>query len=316
MHDLTRRSALARLAALSAGLVSAPTLAARTLKENDVRTEPLFRISLAEWSLHPLLYDNEITNLDFPAEARRLGFEGVEYVNSFFKDRARDAGYLKELSGRCDDAGVTQLLIMVDGEGRLGAPDPGERGEAIDNHVRWLEAAARLGCHSIRVNAASEGTWDEQQALAADGLARLTRLAEGLDLNVLVENHGGLSSNGEWLAGVMERVGHPRCGTLPDFGNFCFDWSRANDPDAWYDRYKGVREMMPYAKAVSAKSHDFDDRGNETNTDFRRMVRIVLDAGYSGWIGVEYEGKNRPPREGTVLTRELLETVRDEIANG
>lgn len=313
MHELSRRSALARLATLSAGIAITPALAVSTRREHAMKP---FRISLAEWSLHPLLFDDKLSNLNFPAEARRLGFEGIEYVNGFFKDKARDTDYLKQLDARANDAGVTQLLIMIDGEGRLGAPDAGERGEAIDNHVRWLEAAARLGCHSIRVNAASEGTWDEQQALAADGLARLTRLAEGFDLNVIVENHGGLSSNGEWLAGVMQRVDHPRCGTLPDFGNFCFDWSRADDPDAWYDRYKGVREMMPYAKAVSAKSHDFDERGNETNTDFRKMVRIVLDAGYDGWIGVEYEGKNAPPREGTVLTRKLLETVRDEIASG
>jgi len=319
MHPdpINRREAVSRLVAISAAVAAAPSVLARpggeTMRERG--PEPAFKISLAEWSLHPLLFDNEISNPDFAAEARKLGFGAIEYVNAFFKDKARDKAYLKDLNARVAAEGVSQQLIMIDGEGRLGAPDANERGESIDNHVRWLEAAATLGCHSIRVNAASDGSYEEQQKLAADGLRRLTELGEAFGLNVIVENHGGLSSNGQWLAGVMKLVDHPRCGTLPDFGNFCFDWAKADDPEAWYDRYQGVSEMMPFAKAVSAKSHDFDDEGNETHTDFPRMLRIVVGAGYHGHVGVEYEGKARPPREGTVLTRKLLERVRDEMAS-
>ncbi|MFT5422321.1 MAG: L-ribulose-5-phosphate 3-epimerase [Phycisphaerales bacterium] len=315
---INRRQAVSRLVAISAAVAAAPSALGKAGSETmrDRGQEPAFKVSLAQWSLHPLLFEDEMTNLDFAAEARALGFGAIEYVNAFFKDKARDKGYLNDLNTRAKGEGVEQLLIMIDGEGRLGAPDANERGESIDNHVRWLEAAATLGCHSIRVNAASEGTYEEQQRLAADGLRRLTELGDAFRLNVIVENHGGLSSNGQWLAGVMELVDHPRCGTLPDFGNFCFDWEKADDPEQWYDRYQGVGEMMPFAKAVSAKSHEFDAEGNETQTDFRRMLGIVVAAGYHGHVGVEYEGKRRPPREGTVLTRELLERVRAEMAEG
>ena len=166
------------------------------------------------------------------------------------------------------------------------------------------------------MNAASSGTWDEQRDRAADGLRLLCELADPLELSVIVENHGGLSSNGEWLVQVMKAVDHPRVGTLPDFGNFCMDWSRSSEPDAWYDRYQGVKELMPFAKAVSAKSHEFDDDGNETKTDYGRMLRIVRDAGYTGWIGVEYEGGGLPPREGSVATKKLIERVWSAMADG
>jgi sugar phosphate isomerase/epimerase len=268
-----------------------------------------FRISLAQWSLHRRLRASPgLDNLDFAATARRLDIEAVEYVNTFFKDQARDAEYLGEMKRRADGEGVRSLLIMCDGEGDLGDPDPARRARAVDNHVRWLEAARFLGCHSIRVNAQSAGTWDEQRDRAADGLRQLCEKAAPLDLFVLVENHGGLSSNGRWLASVMERVDHPRIGTLPDFGNF-----RVSGTEE-YDRYTGVRELMPWAKAVSAKSHDFDERGEETHTDYHRMLRIVLDAGYRGYVGVEYEGAGLDEEAGILATKRLLERVRAELA--
>ncbi|MEM9373057.1 MAG: sugar phosphate isomerase/epimerase family protein [Planctomycetota bacterium] len=270
-----------------------------------------FRISLAQWSLHKLLFEGRMDHLDFAAEARGMGFEAIEYVNAFFKDKARDIAYLDEMNKRASDEGIEQLLIMCDGEGDLGDPDASRRSVAVSNHKKWLEAAKQLGCHSIRVNAASSGTSDEQQKLASDGLRSLCELAEPYSIHVLVENHGGLSSNGAWLAGVMQRVDHRLVGTLPDFGNFCMDWSRAETAEAWYDRYKGVRELMPYAKAVSAKSHEFNDKGEEVRTDFGRMLGIVEQAGYRGWIGVEYEGDILDPRAGSIATRKLLERVRD-----
>ncbi len=273
-----------------------------------------YEISLAQWSLHRELYGGKLDNLDFPRITReRYGLDAIEFVSQFFKDQARDAAYIAELGKRADDAGVRCLLIMCDGEGDLGHPDPGERGKAVDNHVKWLEAASALGCHSIRVNAASKGSYEEQQQLAADGLGRLTRLAVGYDLNVIVENHGGLSSNGKWLSGVMRMVDHPRCGTLPDFGNFCMDWSKQAEPEAWYDRYTGVGELMPFAKAVSAKSHEFDAEGNEVKTDYPRMMKIVRDAGYSGYVGIEYEGSKHSEHEGILATKALLERVRDQL---
>lgn len=270
---------------------------------------PLFRISLAEWSLHRTLRAGALDHLDFPATARRAyDLDAVEYVNTFFKDRARDLDYLGELRRRADDAGVRSLLIMCDGEGALGDPEEEARTRAVENHFRWVEAAAFLGCHSIRVNAQSSGSPDEQRRLAADGLRRLTEFAAPREINVIVENHGGLSSNGAWLAGVMATVDHPRCGTLPDFGNFRIAG------EEWYDRYRGVAELMPFAKAVSAKSHDFDAEGNERHTDYRRMLRIVLDAGYRGYVGIEYEGDQLSEPDGIRATKALLERVRAELA--
>ena len=309
-----RRTLLKTGAAAALGVSLTPWPALADFEEDD---KPLFKISLAQWSLHRMLYDKKLDNLDFAKTAKQdYGIEAVEYVNAFFKDKAKDAAYIAEMKKRAADEGVRSVLIMCDGEGRIGDPDDKARTQAVENHYKWVEAAKELGCHSIRVNAASEGEYKEQQKLAADGLRRLTEFSTKHDLNVIVENHGGLSSNGEWLSGVMRMVDHPRCGTLPDFGNFCLDWSKQDDPDAWYDRYKGVEEMMPFAKAVSAKSHDFDEQGEETKTDYHRMLKIVLAAGYHGHVGVEYEGSEKSEEEGIRLTKRLLERVRDELSAG
>tara|TARA_E500000318_G_scaffold14854_5_gene14925 strand:+ start:78525 stop:79472 length:948 start_codon:yes stop_codon:yes gene_type:complete len=306
---ITRRESIKAIGAFGAvAALSSPLLA--TMNADT----PLFRISIAQWSLHKLLFAGEIDNLDFAQEARSMGFDAIEYVNAFFKDKAEDSSYLREMNARAADQGVTQLLIMCDGEGNLGDADDTKRKQAIENHHKWVHAAKTLGCHSIRVNAASSGSYEEQQKLAADGLRRLAEFAEPYGINVIVENHGGFSSNGAWLSGVMKKVDHPMCGTLPDFGNFCMDWSRSSEPDAWYDRYKGTEELMPFAKAVSAKSHEFDGDGNETGTDYRRMMKVVLDSGYRGWVGVEYEGSKHSPRDGARLTKQLLENIRDEMS--
>jgi L-ribulose-5-phosphate 3-epimerase len=278
---------------------------------------PLFRISLAEWSLHRTIWRTEagpppegkIVNLDFPGVARSTyGIDAVEYVNTFFFDKAKDRLYLEELKKRAADAGVRSLLIMCDGEGAIGAPEEAERLTTVENHKKWLDAAAYLGCHSIRVNAQSQGSREEQQRLAADGLHRLAEYADTVGLNVLVENHGGYSSDGSWLAGTIALASHRRLGTLPDFGNFTVS------EETQYDRYLGVKEMMPYARAVSAKSHAFNEAGDETATDFRRMLRVVLDAGYRGYVGVEYEGSGLSEGDGIRATKSLLERVRDELA--
>ncbi|MFO0424576.1 MAG: sugar phosphate isomerase/epimerase family protein [Planctomycetia bacterium] len=296
----TRRGFLAALATAGA----AARLASSPATATPPAYAPLFKISLAEWSLHKTLFAGKLDNLDFPRAAKQtFGIDAVEYVNQFFKDKVRDTDYIAELAKRASDEGVTNVLVMCDGLGNLGDPDSAARTKAVENHFPWVEAAKRLGCHSIRVNAASEGSFDEQQKLAADGLARLSDYASQMQRNVIVDNHGGLSSNGEWLAGVMKRVGKPNCGTLPDFGNF-------HD----YDRYRGVEELMPFAKGVSAKSHEFDDAGNEVRTDYEKMLRLVVGAGYRGWIGIEYEGTALPEAEGILATKKLLERIRAELA--
>jgi sugar phosphate isomerase/epimerase len=295
--SLTRRQFIAGTAAA----LCAPALARGS---GFQPAGPPFKISLAQWSVHRTIRAGQLAHLDFARTAKeKFGIEAVEYVNTFFKDRARDAAYLADMNARAKDAGVYQYLIMVDGEGRVGDPDAATRKTAAENHHRWVEAARTLGCAHIRVNAASEGSFEEQQKLAADGLRRICEFADPLGINVIVENHGGLSSNGQWLAGVMRLVDHPRCGTLPDFGNFYE-----------YDRYQGVADLMPFAKAVSAKSHEFDEQGNESAKDYRRLLKIVYDAGYRSWVGIEYEGKTLPEFDGITATKRLLERVREELS--
>ncbi|MCA8998695.1 MAG: TIM barrel protein [Planctomycetaceae bacterium] len=301
--SLSRR-AFFQSALLAGGTALLTPMSALALPAREI---PKYRISLAQWSLHKALFDKKIDNLDFAQVTKEeFGIDAVEYVNQFFFDKAKDTKYLDQMKKRASDAGVRSLLIMVDREGKLGDPDDGKRSQAVDNHKKWVEAAAHLGCHSVRVNAASDGTWDEQVARAADGLHALTEFAEPHNLNVIVENHGGLSSNGKWLSGVMKLIDDPRCGTLPDFGNFRVS------KDEVYDRYTGVKELMPFAKAVSAKSHDFDDDGNEKHTDYARMLGIVLDAGYHGHVGIEYEGSGMSEPDGIRATLRLLERVRAE----
>ena len=296
----SRRSFLATSAAALAAAQASVAFAAPAAAK--------FEISLAEWSLHRTIFGGKLDNRDFAATAKKeFGIEAIEYVNQFFKDKAKDAAYLAELKKRAGDIGVRTLLIMIDGEGNLGDPDENRRRQAVENHYKWVEAAKALDCHSIRVNAGSAGTYEEQQQRAADGLRRLSEFAATHKLNVIVENHGGLSSNGAWLAGVMKAVNLPNCGTLPDFGNFRIGG------DEWYDRYKGVEELMPFAKAVSAKSHDFDAEGNETKTDYVRMMKIVLATGYSGFVGIEYEGGKLDEFAGIRATKALLEKVRTQL---
>lgn len=234
---------------------------------------------------------------------RDYGIHAVEYVNQFYQENFSEK-LVEDLRRRSADEGVRNVLIMCDREGRLGDPDAAARAKAVSNHHRWADAAKALGCHSIRVNAASAGGYDEQMKLAADGLRALGEYTDKLGLNVIVENHGGLSSNGSWLAGVMKLAAHPRVGTLPDFGNFRIT------PTEEYDRYKGVAELMPFAKGVSAKSHDFDAQGNETGTDYPRMLGLVKAAGYRGHIGIEYEGSRLSEPEGIRATKALLERLR------
>ena len=302
-----KKSALAAGGVLVASL---PEQAQAVFPKRQPQLQSTFSISLAEWSLHRALFEGKMVHLDFPRTAKQdYGITAIELVNQFFKDKAKDDKYLADFKQRADDLGVKTLLIMCDGEGALGDADEAKRKQAVENHHKWVDAAKVLGCHSIRVNAYSTGSQDEQRDRAADGLRRLCEYAARVGLNVLVENHGGFSSNGAWLASVIKKVGLPNCGTLPDFGNFKLDEGKD------YDRYKGVAEMMVYAKAVSAKSNDFDKSGNEIHTDYRRMLKIVLDADYHGFVGIEYEGEKLSEPEGIRATKTLLEKVRTELAS-
>lgn len=280
---------------LLAGLVSSNLLA-----QNE-----RFKISLAEWSLHRALWGKKITNLDFPGITKtEYGLDAVEYVSTFFMGKGEDMEYLTQLKDSCTKYGVKSLLIMVDGEGNLADTSLATRMKAVENHYKWVKAAKFLGCHSIRVNAAGRGTMGQTQAAVIDGLSKLAGYAAEYGINVIVENHGGNSSIGKWLAEIMKEVNKPNCGVLPDLGNFYE-----------YDRYQGVKELMPYAKGVSGKTYDFDENGMETRIDYEKMMKIIADSGYKGYVDVEYEGNKLSEDEGIKASIKLLNKVFEPYNN-
>lgn len=276
------------------------------------------KISLAEWSLHRALYAGKLDHLDFAAKAKDdFNIDAVEYVNGFFggkkmnfKEAAKDQNYLNEVLKRSKDAGVYNHLIMVDEEGSLALPNDKERLPAVDNHKKWIEAAAFLGCRTVRVNLHGEGNGDAKKIASVDSLSRLGAFAAPMNINVVVENHGSDSSKGFWIADVMKQVNKPNVGTLPDFGNFCIShpWGTTQDGcKAEYDRYKGVSEMLPFAKGVSAKTYDFNNNGEQPLMDYGRLMQLVKDAGFKGYIGVEFEGNTQDEEEGIRKTKLLIE---------
>lgn len=337
MSDSTNRRSFLKTSSVFLGGLALSACDNKKSATSASETNPRSKISLAQWSLHQALKAGELDNLDFPRIAREdFDFDAIEWSGQFLNvEHARlgaqpkEQAYLTETKRVTDDLGLTNLLIMCDHVGNLGDPDNTLRSNAVEGHYAWVEAAKFLGCHSIRVNAASDPSLssEEQKKLCIDGLGRLCAFAQTHGLNVIVENHGGLSSNGAWLASVISGVGLDNCGTLPDFGNFYVARNRGNleqyalskkpyenDPiyqeDAIgleYDRYQGATDLMPFAKGVSAKSHDFDSEGNEVNTDYDRMMKIVVDSGYTGYIGIEYEGRTTPEMEGIQLTKTLIE---------
>lgn len=343
--NCNRRRFLATSAAALAATTQGTLFTACSQQSEEAASgkEALFKISLAQWSLHRALRAGELDPLDFPKFTKEtFSIEAVEWVNQFFfvdhdtlGAQPKEQSYLAEMKKRVDDLGMKSLLIMCDRVGSLGHSDAAKRTAAVEGHYAWLEAAKFLGCHSIRVNAASDGSLSpEQQAdLCSDGLRRLSEKAAEYDLNVIVENHGGLSSNGAWLAKVIQNVGLKNCGTLPDFGNFYVvrnrgdaeQWEKAKAPFAgdpayaedelglYYDRYLGMKDLMPFAKGVSAKAHDFDEQGNEIHTDYLQAMKIVKDSGYRGYVGIEYEGSELGEVEGIKKTKALLDRVFAEV---
>ncbi|PZX56681.1 TIM barrel protein [Algoriphagus chordae] len=299
----------------SAGLATAAIgLGVPQMAFSYKKADPLFKISLAEWSLNKQLFSGKMDHLDFPILAKKNNIDAVEYVNQFFKDKATDMAYLKEMKTRADGEGVRSVLIMCDGEGMLGAATPEGRKQTVENHKKWVEAAKFLGCHSIRVNAYSAVPWstskkDEQTAIdiTSSGLRQLCEFAEDFDINVLIENHGGFSSNGKWLAKLIKETEHPRAGTLPDFGNFRI--AQVEGKNISYDSYRGVDELMPKAKGVSLKPTVWDDAGIEHPLDYTRMMKIVLAHGFHEYVGIEHGAEGRE-WESIFEIRRDLEDVR------
>ena len=304
---------------VSGGAAAAAGLSAMGMPAVGSAADPLYKISLAEWSINKPLFGGQMQHLDFAKIAKSVGIDAIEYVNQFFKDKAKDTAFLNEMNTRAKGEGVTQVLIMCDGEGNLGDSDAAKRQTAVENHYKWVEAARVLGCHTIRVNGYSDTTktTEEQQKLVADGLHRLCEFADKAGINVVIENHGGLSSDAKWLVQTIKLANHKRAGTLPDFGNFRLAGPTKDNPDRKvesYDSYTGVAEMMPLARGVSVKPRVWDANGKDADIDLLRMMKIVVDAGYRGHCGIEYgpEGKEL---EGVKDLRIQLERVRDQLAS-
>lgn len=276
-----------------------------------VKEVPKIDLSLAQWSFHRAMRNGEMDNFQFIEKAAQLGFTGVEYVNQFFKDKSQDTVFLSKLNEVAKKHNIRQVLIMIDEEGNLADTSLTKREESIAKHQKWVDAAAYLGCHAIRVNLYGNGNKEEVASAGIDGLNKLADYAADRNINILVENHGGYSSNADWLVGVIEKVNKPNVGTLPDFSNFCIEYQGGamwgNQCLEEFDKYTGVQLMMPYAKGVSAKSFDFGEMGYETTIDYTRMLEIIFKSGYSGYIGIEYEGKNLNEENGVIATKELLE---------
>ncbi len=311
MSITSRRKFLSQIGGTAAlGILSPSFVYANKESSHD----SFFKISLAEWSFHRALFSKQMTNLDFPVISKQqYGISIVEYVNQFFADKAKDTNYLNELLKRCNDNGVINHLIMCDGEGGLGELDDRKRMQAVENHYKWVDAAKYLGCVTIRVNAFGEGSAEDVQKAAMDGISRLAEYALKENINIIIENHGGYTSNGKWMADLMKGINKSNVGTLPDFGNFCV---KRDTGKVWggkcleeYDRYKGVSEMIPFAKGASAKTYDFDANGNCIETDYYRILKIIKDSGFNGYIGIEYEGEKLSEKEGITKTKVLLERV-------
>jgi len=321
----TRRDFIKKAAIGAAGVGLASALPDYLFAETN--KDLFFKIAVSQFSFASQFWTQQLKALDFPAKAKELGITGLDYCSMFFADKAKDAQFLKDLKQRAADAGSYNLRIMIDGEGVLGDLNEATRLKAVDNHHKWIDAASALGCPMIRVNVEGEGDPKAVANAAADSLGRLIEYGKGQNIDVIVENHIGISCNAAWLAGVMKQVNSPHCGTLADFGNFCINRTKpeTNDIAGYmktkcldeYDRYKGITELMPFAKGVHAKTHVFDSGGNDTETDFVRMFKIIKDSGFKGWVSIEYEGglfkmytkdsKYLDDYAGTSATKSLVE---------
>ena len=304
------------LGATALGSLSAKTLGEHLLGSPPA-TSPFFKLSLAQWSLHKAIWEKTLNPYDFAAKAKELGIDGIDYVNQLYTDVTKATNknnalkqFIAQSNAAAKEQGVENVLIMIDGEGDLAVPSQSERNTAIENHTTWVEVAAAMGCHSIRINLFGERDEQAWIAQSAESMRKLGEFASSYKVNIIVENHGYLSSNAQLVMKMLDQVNLSNCGTLPDFGNFCLEREAGKRWGAKcikeYDRYQGVEELLPRAFAVSAKSHDFDAQGNETQTDYGRMLQLVKNAGYNGFIGVEYEGSGLAEVDGILATKNLL----------
>ena len=268
------------------------------------------KISLAQWSLHRSFRDGTLDSVNFASIAmEKYGIDAVEYVNGLYPDKASDEAFWNSMKKRSSDAGVKNLVLMVDDEGDLGVASEKERLKSVENHYKWVNVAKLLGCPTMRVNAFGDADREIYRIAIMDGMSRLADYADKSGINIVIENHGLFSSDAALIAGIIKEVNRPNFGSFPDFGNWCLSakWGTTQgECDKVYDRYQGVAELLPYAKAVSAKSYNFNEKGEDTKIDYYRMMKIVKESDYNGYIGIEYEGMEKSEHEGILITKELM----------
>jgi len=295
------------------------------------------KISLQVYSFAPLMMAGKFDLKDFPEMVRNTyQLDGAEYWSIAFTGRENNEAFLKELKQKSDDNGVNNTIILVDDINiltmesgpSLASLSSEERSRAIDFHKIWVDTAAKIDCHSIRINLKSnDGTAEEVQEVCSESISKLIEYSSQSNISVVLENHGGLTGNGKWLSGLIKNINNEFVGSLPDFGDFNFCQTRGDlnfanvdrECEMKYDKYLGVEELIPYAKGISAKSHDFDKNGSETKTDYKRMMEIIKNSDFSGYISIEYEGAmlsmllNRDSylssHDGILATKSLLEKL-------
>ncbi|MFS4491416.1 sugar phosphate isomerase/epimerase family protein [Maribacter sp. 2308TA10-17] len=296
---------------LAAAAISMPSLYACGNKSKS----NMPKISLAQWSLNRAFFAKTLDPVNFASIAKNdYGISAVEYVNQFYADNATDEKFWNEMAVRASDEGVQSLIMMVDEEEKLGDLDTDKRKKAVEDHYKWVNAAKILGCHSVRVNAFGEGSPDELEASLLDGIGRLTEYAAKEEIHIIIENHGLHTSNASFMTGIIKAVDNPYLGTLPDFGNWCLnaEWGStetAKNCTNIYPPDEGLKEFLPYAKGVSAKSYAFDANGNETVIEYPKLLGIVKNSDFDGHIGIEFEGENMSEPQGIKATKALIERI-------
>lgn len=269
------------------------------------------KLVLAQWSFNKELFAGQMNTFDFIREAKEMGFSGVEFVNQFFMDKIEDEAYLDSLRATSEKIGIKNTLLMIDRAGNLGASDEKEREAAVLEHKKWMLAAAHLGCPNIRVNAHGDGSSEEVFEACKSSIAKLLTWGKQRKVGVIIENHGGYSSDGDWLYRLIQELEPYGVASLADFDNWCIE--RENG-ELWgapcvkeYDRYKGMQQLLPSAKSVSVKAFEFDANGLPVKSDFSRMFRLIRDSGYDGYLAVEFEGHGIDAKEGILKTKALAE---------
>jgi sugar phosphate isomerase/epimerase len=282
------------------------------IEESGFKSESKPKLVLAQWTFNKDLFAGKMTTIDFVNKAAEMGFDGVEFVSQFIKDKVNDDAYLAELKLASETAGIKNTMISVDvSEAKLGSSDPDERDIATAKHKEWIVAASKLNCPTIRVNAHGDGTADEMMSAMFNSVKELANFGKSYNVGVTIENHGQYSSDGKWLSQLIGKLVPYGVGSVADFDNWCIEreggklWGTPCIKE--YDRYLGMKELLPTARSVSVKAFDFDEQGNAIKTDFKRMFQLIKEAQYDEYLAIEFEGHDMDPIEGIRKTLELVD---------